>query len=50
MGGTCARGTGAGSAPDAARPGHKLIAVVAETPRGTRSSPCICSSCADSAS
>ncbi|WP_396219260.1 hypothetical protein [Gemmatimonas sp.] len=33
--GTYARGTGAGSAPDAARPGHKLIAVVAETPRGT---------------
>lgn len=33
--GTYARGTGAGSSPDAARPGHTLIAVVAETPRGT---------------
>lgn len=33
--GTYARGTGAGSSPDAARRGHKLIAVVAETPRGT---------------
>ncbi len=33
--GTYARGTGAGSSADAARPGHTLIAVVAETPRGT---------------
>lgn len=33
--GTYARGIGAGSSSDAARPGHKLIAVVAETPRGT---------------
>jgi hypothetical protein len=33
--GTYARGTGAGSSPDAARPGHQLIAIVAETPRGT---------------
>jgi len=32
--GTYARGVGAGSSADAARPGHKLIAVVAETPRG----------------
>ncbi len=33
--GTYARGVGAGSSADAARPGHKLIAIVAETPRGT---------------
>ena len=33
--GTSARGTGAGSSPDAARRGHKLVAVVAETKRGT---------------
>ncbi len=33
--GTYARGVGTGSSADAARPGHKLIAVVAETPRGT---------------
>ena len=33
--GTYARGIGAGAAPGAARPNHTLIAVVAETPRGT---------------
>jgi hypothetical protein len=33
--GTYARGVGTGSSADAARPGHTLIAVVAETPRGT---------------
>ena len=33
--GTYARGIGAGSAPEAARPNHELIAVVAETPKGT---------------
>lgn len=33
--GTYARGMGAGSAPDAARPNSTLLAVVAETPRGT---------------
>ena len=33
--GTYARGTGAGSDAASARPNHMLIAVVAETPRGT---------------
>jgi hypothetical protein len=33
--GSYARGIGTGSAPDAARPNHALIAVVAETPNGT---------------
>jgi hypothetical protein len=33
--GTYARGVGAGSDADAARPDHVLIAAVAETPRGT---------------
>jgi len=33
--GTYARGIGAGSGADAARPNHALIAVVAETPKGT---------------
>lgn len=33
--GTYARGTGAGSAPDQARPDHVLMAIVAETPKGT---------------
>ncbi len=33
--GTYARGVGMGSAPDAALPDHALIAVVADTPRGT---------------
>lgn len=33
--GTYARAVGMGSAPEAARPNHELIAVVAETPRGT---------------
>ncbi len=33
--GTYARGTGAGSAPDEARPDHVLLAIVAETPKGT---------------
>lgn len=33
--GTYARGVGAGSDADAARPNNMLIAVVAETPRGT---------------
>ena len=33
--GTYARGVGMGSGADAARPDHILIAVVAETPRGT---------------
>lgn len=33
--GTYARGMGAGSSAEAARPGHTLIAVVVETPRGT---------------
>jgi len=33
--GTYARGVGAGSDASAARPNHMLIAVVAETPRGT---------------
>ena len=33
--GTYARGIGAGSAPEAARPNNTLIAVVAETPKGT---------------
>lgn len=33
--GTYARGIGTGSSPDAARPNQLLIAVVAETPRGT---------------
>ncbi len=32
--GTYARGTGTGSSPEAARPNHILVAVVAETPRG----------------
>ncbi len=33
--GTYARGIGTGSAPDAARPNNTLLAVVAETPKGT---------------
>lgn len=33
--GTYARGMGAGSAPDAARPNNTLLAVVMPTPRGT---------------
>jgi len=33
--GTYARGMGAGSARDAARPNYTLVAVVAETARGT---------------
>ena len=33
--GTYARGIGAGSTPEKARPNHGLIAVVAETPKGT---------------
>jgi hypothetical protein len=33
--GTYARGVGVGSAPEAARPNHVLVAVVAETPKGT---------------
>lgn len=33
--GTYARGIGPGSAPEAARPNNTLIAVVAETPKGT---------------
>jgi hypothetical protein len=33
--GTYARAVGMGSSPEAARPNHMLIAVVAETPRGT---------------
>jgi hypothetical protein len=33
--GTYARGVGPGSAPEAARPDNALVAVVAETPRGT---------------
>jgi hypothetical protein len=33
--GTYARGVGAGSAPDEAKPGQILIAVVSETPKGT---------------
>ncbi len=33
--GTYARGVGMGSAPEAARPNHVLVAVVAETPKGT---------------
>lgn len=33
--GTYARGVGMGSAPEQARPNHILIAVVAETPKGT---------------
>lgn len=33
--GTYARGVGMGSAPEQARPNHTLIAVVAETPKGT---------------
>jgi hypothetical protein len=33
--GTYARGVGMGSSADAARPGHILLAVVAETPKGT---------------
>lgn len=33
--GTYARGMGAGSAPEHARPDHVLMAVVAETPKGT---------------
>ena len=33
--GTYARGTGAGSAPEQARPDHVLLAIVAETPKGT---------------
>lgn len=33
--GTYARGIGMGSAPDAARPNNTLLAVVAETPKGT---------------
>ena len=32
--GTYARGVGMGSAPEAARPNHMLVAVVAETPKG----------------
>ena len=33
--GTYARGIGMGSAPEQARPNHLLVAVVAETPKGT---------------
>lgn len=33
--GTYARGVGMGSAPEQARPNHVLVAVVAETPKGT---------------
>lgn len=33
--GTYARGVGAGSAPEQARPNNTLIAIVAETPKGT---------------